>query len=349
MNAGRKDSLPYTGTFDSEPPPPSEPLLRLEELTRVFWLRRRQWGRPQRKVVAVDNVSLDIYPGETLGLVGESGCGKSTLGRLILRLVEPTSGRVIFRGKNVTKLSQGRLRAFRRHMQFIFQDPLAALNPRMMVRDLIGEPLRIHGIARGSREVSARVVDLLLQVGLGPEHLYRYPHQFSGGQRQRVCIARALAPNPSFIVADEPLSALDVSVQAQIVNLLLSLQEELGLTFLFISHDLHVVGLLASRVAVMYFGWLVELAPTAELFAEPLHPYTRALLAAVPVVDPNRRGQPRPLLTGELPNPTEPPVGCYFHPRCPIKELRCREERPELRELLPGRWVRCHRAGQPPG
>lgn len=321
------------------------PLVRLENVSKVFPVGRRRWGKPRGRVVAVDDVTLEIWPGETLGLVGESGCGKSTIGRLVLRLAEPTRGRIHFRGKDLGKLSPRQLRRARRYMQIIFQDPLASLNPRMMVRDIIGEPLLVHGLSRSGNEATERVVDLLHQVGLGPEHLYRYPHEFSGGQRQRVCIARALAPNPSFIVADEPLSALDVSVQAQIVNLLQSLQEELGLTFLFISHDLNIVGLLAGRVAVMYFGWLVEVARTADLFADPLHPYTRALLAAVPVADPSRRGLPRPLLRGELPNPSKPPDGCTFHPRCPIQELRCRGERPALREVVPGRWVRCHLVG----
>jgi oligopeptide/dipeptide ABC transporter ATP-binding protein len=326
-------------------PSPGEALVRLEHVTKVYASGGRRWGRPTGRVVAVDDVSLEVAAGETLGLVGESGCGKSTIGRLALRLTEPTKGRIHFRGKDVGRLSPAQLRRARRHMQIIFQDPLASLNPRMTVRDIVGEPITVHGLAKGGDETAERVVDLLLQVGLGPEHLHRYPHEFSGGQRQRVCIARALASNPSFIVADEPLSALDVSIQAQIVNLLMSLQEELGLAFLFISHDLNIVGLLAGRVAVMYFGWLVEVAPAIDLFEVPLHPYSRALLAAIPVADPSRRGRPRPLLGGELPNPHEPPTGCSFHPRCPIQVLGCHDERPELREVAPGRWVRCHLVG----
>ena len=319
------------------------PLVRIDGLTKVYPAGGGGFRRSRRRVVlAVDDVSLDVRRGEIVGLVGESGCGKSTLGRLVLRLVEPTRGTISFDGKDITRLPPRQMRAFRRHMQIVFQDPLASLNPRMVVRDLVGEPLRVHRLARGRGELGAQVAELLVQVGLGPEHLLRYPHEFSGGQRQRICIARALAPRPSFIVADEPLSALDVSVQAQIVNLLLSLRDELRLAFLFISHDLNVVGLLADRVAVMYLGRVVELGPAREVYRAPLHPYTRALLASVPVPDPTRRGQPRPLVAGELPSAFAPPPGCHFNPRCPMAVPRCREESPGLREVAPARLAACH-------
>jgi len=321
----------------------AEPLVRIDGLTKVFPVGPRRFGRTQRSgLTAVDDVSIDVHKGELVGLVGESGCGKSTLGRLVLRLVEPTKGRIFFSGTEVTRLQPRQMRGFRRHMQIVFQDPLASLNPRMVVRDLIGESLRVHGIARSRKEINARVTDLLHEVGLGPEHLLRYPHEFSGGQRQRVCIARALAPRPSFIVADEPLSQLDVSVQAQIVNLLLSLRDELGLAFLFISHDLNLVGLLADRVAVMYLGQLVEVGAARTVYDEPLHPYTRALLESIPVADPSRRDRQRPLLGGEAPSALQPPPGCPFNPRCSMLVSRCLEERPGLREVTPGRLVACH-------
>jgi oligopeptide/dipeptide ABC transporter ATP-binding protein len=324
--------------------PGQRPLVELEGLRKVYATggKLRLFGRPLQSLVAVDDVTLHVERGEILGLVGESGCGKSTLGLLTLRLIEPTRGRIYFDGREITRLNPDRMRPVRRHMQIVFQDPLASLNPRMKVRDIVAEPLRVHGIASGGAELTERAADLLAQVGLGREHLFRYPHEFSGGQRQRVCIARALAPRPSFIVADEPLSALDVSVQAQIINLLLTLQEELGLAFLFISHDLNVVGVLAGRVAVMYLGLLVEVGATADVYGDPLHPYSKALIAAVARPDPSKKGAPRPLLAGELPSATAPPEGCTFHPRCPNTEGRCREEPPELREVAPGRWVRCH-------
>jgi oligopeptide transport system ATP-binding protein len=322
------------------------PLLSLDQISKVYSTgsggKLRLLGREHQSLVAVDRVSLEVGRGEILGLVGESGCGKSTLGLLALRLIEPTRGRIFFDGREITKLDPDRMRPIRRQMQIVFQDPLASLNPRMLVRDIVAEPLKVHGIASGRAELTARAADLLSQVGLGREHLFRYPHEFSGGQRQRVCIARAIAPRPSFIVADEPLSALDVSVQAQIINLLLSLQEELGLAFLFISHDLNVVGVLAGRVAVMYLGRLVEVGSTAEVYGIPLHPYSVALIASVTQPDPSKKGAPRPLIAGELPSATAPPTGCAFHPRCPIKVPRCQSEPPELREVAPGRLVRCH-------
>ena len=319
-----------------------EPLVRLEDLRKVYAVgsRHRLFGRSERSLIAVDEVSLEVERAEVVGLVGESGCGKSTLGLLTLRLLEPTSGRIFFDGQDITDLHISQLRPLRRHMQIVLQNPLASLNPRLTVREIIAEPLRIHGPAASRTELTEQVVDLLSQVGLGRQHLQRYPHEFSGGQRQRICIARALAPRPKFILADEPLSALDVSVQAQIINLLLALQHELGLAFLFISHDLNVVGTLARRVAVMYLGLLVELGPTRELYAEPLHPYSQALLAVVPRLSTERRQAP--LLRGEPPDPIAPPPGCAFHPRCPLGEGRCKDERPALREVAPGRLVRCH-------
>ncbi len=331
-------------TMTSGKPTPDEPLVRLEKLRKVFTVggRFRLFGRSTQSIIAVDDCTLSVDRAEIMGLVGESGCGKSTLGRLTLRLIEPTRGTIFYDGREITKLHPAQLRSFRRHMQIVFHDPLASLNPRMLVRDLVAEPLRVHRMARGRRELTERVADLLAQVGLGREHLFRYPHEFSGGQRQRICIARALAPRPSFIVADEPLSALDVSVQAQIINLLLSLKEELGLAFLFISHDLNVVGVLASKVAVMYLGRLVEVGTTREVFDKPLHPYSQALLAAITHPDPSRKGKARPLLKGELPSATAPPPGCTFHPRCPIRVQKCRTDPPELLEVAPNRLVRCH-------
>jgi len=293
---------------------------------------------------AVDGVTLDVMPGETVGLVGESGCGKSTLGRLLLRLQEPTGGRVYFDGKDITDLSQSALRPFRSDMQIIFQDPYSSLNPRMTVQAALSEALRVHGLVSSGSEEQQRIAALLERVGLRPEHMRRYPHEFSGGQRQRIGIARALAVSPRFIVADEPVSALDVSIQAQIVNLLSDLQEELGLSYLFIAHDLHVVEHVSRRVAVMYLGRVVELATSDQIYNQPRHPYTEALLSAAPEPDPSARKR-RLLLEGDVPSPLDPPTGCAFHPRCPIAEKGlCDREVPALRTLASGHEVACHLA-----
>jgi peptide/nickel transport system ATP-binding protein len=322
-------------------------LVSVENLTKHYPQRGGLFA-PVRTVKAVDGVSIAIDAGETLGLVGESGCGKSTLGRAILRLHEPTSGRVTIDGTDVTALPAGPLRAFRRRAQIIFQDPYASLNPRMTIGQTLAEPLEVHGLHRDRRQ--ARVAELLERVGLRAEMAARYPHEFSGGQRQRIGIARALAVEPKFIVADEPLSALDVSIQAQIVNLLVDLQAEQQLTYLFISHDLKIVEHLCDRVAVMYLGRIVELATAERLYGRPLHPYTQALLSAVPVPDPARKRQ-RILLEGDVPSPTSPPSGCAFHPRCPLYAKKgqpeiCRTQSPSLEDRGAGHPAACHFAGE---
>ena len=317
------------------PDPRRRPLLQVERLSKLFPVRRGLLGKT-KFVRAVDGVSLYVRHAETLGLVGESGCGKSTLGRTILKLIEPTYGRVMFDGKDITPLSQRQLRPLRRRMQIIFQDPYSSLNPRMTVRAIVGEALTIHKLASSADEEEAKVKALLERVGLRPEAMHRYPHEFSGGQRQRIGIARALAVQPDFIVCDEPISALDVSIQAQIVNLLLDLQEEYNLSYLFISHDLKVVEYVSHRVAVMYLGKIVEVAPAASLYEKRHHPYTRALLSAIPVPDPERR-RLRVLLEGDVPSPIDPPSGCSFHPRCPRAEKgKCDVETPPLEELEKG-------------
>jgi oligopeptide/dipeptide ABC transporter ATP-binding protein len=317
------------------------PLLRVRSLTKHFPIRRGLLQRVAGSVKAVDGVSFDLAPGETLALVGESGCGKTTTGRAILRLVEPTSGDITFDGIDVRALRGEALRSLRRRMQIVFQDPYGSLNPRMTIGDAIKEGLIVHHLARGA-DADRRVAQLLDEVGLRPEFADRYPHEFSGGQRQRVGIARALAVEPSFIVCDEPVSALDVSVQAQVVNLLRDLQRDRGLAYLFIAHDLAVVAHMADRVAVMYLGRIVELATRAQLFAMPRMPYTQALLSAVPVPDPTARRQ-RLLLPGEPPSPANPPSGCVFHPRClhPAKDEACARVVPALEEKSPGHFVAC--------
>jgi len=318
----------------------AEALLRVRHLKKYFPIRGGLFSREVARVHAVDDVSFDIQPGETLGLVGESGCGKSTTGRTILRLVEPTAGEVWFEDRNVTTLDKRALRQIRKEMQIIFQDPYASLNPRMTVRSIIGEALVIHKLARNRREREERVVQLLETVGLAAEHLRRYPHEFSGGQRQRIGIARALAVSPKLIVADEPVSALDVSIQAQIINLLEELQQKFGLTYLFIAHDLSVVEHISTRVAVMYLGKIVEIAPAKELYTNPKHPYTEALLSAVPIPDPTMKRR-RILLEGDVPSPIRPPSGCRFHTRCPIRVPSCSENDQVLKEVAPGHWVAC--------
>jgi peptide/nickel transport system ATP-binding protein len=325
----------------------SQPLLEVRDLKMHFPITKGVFQRVVGHVKAVDGVSFQVQEGETLGLVGESGCGKTTLGRCLLRVYRPTAGEILYRGTDgppvdLAALPATRLKPYRQQVRMVFQDPQSSLNPRFPVRDIVGEPLRVNRLASGA-DLDARVTQLLRQVGLRPETRHRYPHAFSGGERQRIGIARALATDPKLVVADEAVSALDVSVQAQILNLLRRLQSELGLTYLFVSHDLSVVEHISDRVAVMYVGKIVELAPTAELYRRPLHPYTEALLSAVPKADPRMRGRGlRIRLPGEVADPAYPPSGCPFHPRCPYGQERCATEVPPLRQVEPNRWAACH-------
>jgi len=317
-------------------------LLRVEDLKMHFPIYRGVFRSRVGEIKAVDGITFDVLRGETLGLVGESGCGKTTAGRTILQLYRPTAGSVYLDGEDLATLHGGNLRQHRRKMQMIFQDPYSSLDPRMTIGEIVGEPLEVHNTVRG-KERRERIAHLLQVVGLNPLYADRYPHEFSGGQRQRVGIARALALNPSFIVCDEPISALDVSIQAQVVNLLEDIQKEMGLTYLFIAHDLSMVRHISTRVAVMYLGKLMELSDRAEVYVDPLHPYTMSLLSAIPIPDPVlEERRKRIILTGDVPSPANPPAGCVFHTRCPYAEAICRETIPEWREIHSGHWVACH-------
>jgi oligopeptide/dipeptide ABC transporter ATP-binding protein len=317
------------------------PLLEVRGLKKHFPLYQGVFSRISGQVYAVDGVSFRIDRGETLGLVGESGCGKSTVGRTLLKLLEPTEGTILVNGEDITALDTAQMMPYRRQMQMIYQDPYASLNPRMSAGEIVGEPLTIHRVG-AAQERRERVAQLFERVGLRPELIDTYPHEFSGGQRQRIGIARALSLNPDLIVSDEPVSALDVSIQAQIINLLMDLQDELKLSYLFVAHDLAVVEHISDRVAVMYLGRIVETTDKTNLFETPLHPYTEALLSAVPIPKYGARDRKRVILTGDVPSPINPPPGCHFHTRCPYAFARCRSEVPTLREVLPGHWVSCH-------
>ena len=319
----------------------SEPVLEVTDLTKRFPVRSGVLQRVTGHVHAVERASFHVGRGETLGLVGESGCGKSTAGKTILRLQDPTAGSIRLKGREIARLSPRQMRPVRKHLQIIFQDPFSSLNPRMKAGRFVGEPLAIHGLA-GRGERRRRVAELFDRVGLRPEQMDRFPHEFSGGQRQRLAIARALTVDPDVIVADEAVSALDVSIQASVINLLVDLQREMGLSFLFISHDMSVIEHVSHRVAVMYLGHVVEVGGRDEVMSHPQHPYTEALLSAVPRPDPGGQGRRRILLGGDVPSPMAPPSGCPFHTRCPVAEARCRREEPALRQLRPNHWVACH-------
>ncbi len=318
-----------------------ERLLEIKNLKKYFPVKAGVFRRTVAHVKAVDDISFHINKGETLGLVGESGCGKSTAGRTILRLLEATEGEITFEGHNLLELDKRELREMRKEMQIIFQDPYASLNPRMTVADIVGEPIDIHGLAANKKERNERVTEILDTVGLGTEYMKRYPHEFSGGQRQRIGVARALAVDPSLIIADEPVSALDVSIQAQVINLLQDLQKDFSLTYLFIAHDLSVVKHISDRVAVMYLGKLVEVADKQKLFDDPKHPYTQSLLSAIPVADPTYKSD-RIILEGDVPSPVNPPSGCRFHPRCPYAMEICSEVEPEYKDYGEGHYAACH-------
>lgn len=324
-----------------------EPLLDVKNLKMYFPITRGFLRKLVGHVRAADDINLTVYPGETLGLVGESGCGKTTVGRCIMRVYDPTAGQILYQGKSgksvdLAGLNNKELKPYRKELRMIFQDPYASLNPRMTVMDIVGEPMLVNNIAKG-KDLEARVAELLRRVGLRPEYMRRYPHAFSGGQRQRIGVARALALDPNLVICDEAVSALDVSVQAQVLNLLMGLQKDFKLTYIFISHDLSVVEYIADRVAVMYVGRMVEVAETRAMFGQPLHPYTEALLSAVPKPDPRRKSE-RVLLEGEVADPAHPPSGCYFHPRCRYAKENCKVDTPLLREVQPGRFSACHYA-----
>ncbi|NUQ86308.1 MAG: dipeptide ABC transporter ATP-binding protein [Anaerolineales bacterium] len=325
----------------------AQPLLRVNDLKKHFYIPTGLFGQETIEVKAVDGVSFDLNAGETLGLVGESGCGKSTTGRTVLKLYRPTSGNVFFDEKDITSIPGEELNKLRTRIQMVFQDPYASLNPRHTVKTIVSEPLVIHGLMKGA-ELDERVKELMELVGLNPSYMKRFPHEFSGGQRQRIMIARALSVNPDFVVCDEPISALDVSIQAQVVNLLQNLQERLGVAYLFIAHDLSMVKHISHRIAVMYLGKIVELAGRHEIFDNPLHPYTQSLTSAVPIPSPKmERKRQRIILKGEPPSPANPPKGCVFHPRCPIARDICKTEVPQIAEVQPGHFAACHFAGTP--
>ncbi|MBX6353671.1 MAG: dipeptide ABC transporter ATP-binding protein [Thermoflavifilum sp.] len=324
----------------------AQPLLEVRDLKKYFPIRRGVFQRTVGHVRAVDGISFTVAQGETLGVVGESGCGKSTMGRTILRLLEPTAGEATFDGADLFKMSKSQMRAMRRQLQMVFQDPYASLNPRFTVMETLSAPLKIHGLYPSPKERERRVHEMLERVGLSPEHARRYPHEFSGGQRQRIGIARALMVEPRLIVLDEPVAALDVSVQSQVLNLLKDLQNEYGYSYIFVAHDLSVVRYISHRILVLYLGQMMEWAETDDLFAHPLHPYTQALLSAVPVPDPDQKRE-RIILQGDLPSPANPPKGCPFHTRCPVAMPVCSEQRPTWSEVRPGHFVACHLHGGP--